>query len=269
MKVVDKATGQQLCAKFFRRYKKRMIWKEQTIKKEIEILKHLDHPNICKLHDYFFESNFIYLVIELLEGGDLLDDEFHHCEDRSEKSISIIMEQILSAVHYIHTRKICHRDIKVENILYKDSKLKVVKLIDFGCATEFKEGIPLTEQVGTVYYMAPELLSSNYNEKCDIWSCGVLLNILFTNLPPYTGNSEMEIVDKIKKGNYNIYQNSLLEKLSDSGKDLLNKMLCNDPKERPSAWQCLNHEWFLKKKEGIDLLQFKEATKEMLDKKPK
>jgi len=117
--------------------------------------------------------------------------------------------------------------------------------------------------------MAPELLSSNYNEKCDIWSCGVLLNILFTNLPPYTGNSEMEIVDKIKKGNYNIYQNSLLEKLSDSGKDLLNKMLCNDPKERPSAWQCLNHEWFLKKKEGIDLLQFKEATKEMLDKKPK
>ena len=246
-----------------------MIWKEENIKKEIEIMKQLDHPNICKFHDYYFENNFIYIIIELLSGGDLLDEHYNHTGNNSEKAISKIISQILSGIHHLHTRNICHRDIKTENILYKSENSDIVKIIDFGSAVEFSPNHPLTEKAGTAYYVAPEVLKGDYNEKCDIWSCGIVLNILLTGIPPYTGDNEDEIKENIKKGGYDVFNNPKLSNISSSAKELLHKMLISDPSLRPSALECLNNDWIKSCKEELDLSTFINASKIMTNYKQK
>ena len=238
-----------------------MTWKEDQIKNEIQIMKQLDHPNICKLHDYYYEPNFIYIVMEILNGGDLLDENRSELKYNSEQEISKIMKQILSALNYLHLKKICHRDIKSENILYKSENSDIVKLIDFGSATEFSQNIKMSEVVGTAYYMAPEVINGSYTEKCDIWACGVLMNILLTGLPPYNGDSEEEILEKIKKGGYDPNQNCVLESISLQAKSLLSKMLQSDYMQRPSAAECLNDEWINNCQIKIDLSKYNKQAR--------
>lgn len=122
------------------------------------------------------------------------------------------------AVNYCHEQNIVHRDLKPENIIFineqSDSKLKV---IDFGTSRKFDSTKKMTKRLGTVkkkkfihnqpYYIAPEVLSHQYNEKCDVWSCGVILYILLCGYPPFTGRSEKDILEKVKIGVYKYDRN--------------------------------------------------------------
>lgn len=111
------------------------------------------------------------------------------------------MKSILSAVVYMHKLGIVHRDLKPENMLYvdntPDSKLK---LIDFGTARKLMPGQKLAKQIGTAYYIAPEVLQKCYDEKCDVWSCGIIMYILLSGYPPFRGSTEKEILDQVKYG---------------------------------------------------------------------
>jgi calcium-dependent protein kinase len=98
------------------------------------------------------------------------------------------MKQILSAVFYMHQKNVMHRDIKPENMLY-DIESKALKIIDFGTAVKFKNGEKLKGLVGTPYYIAPEVIRGEYEEKCDVWSCGVILYIMLCGYPPFNGKS--------------------------------------------------------------------------------
>lgn len=123
----------------------------------------------------------------------------------TEKNLASIMKQILSAVNYMHRKGIVHRDLKPENIVleYRAAKGSMkeppIKIIDFGTATEFKQGVYLTEKVGSPYYVAPDVLDLKYNEKCDLWSCGVMLYTLLSGSPPFKGRTINEIFDNIRR----------------------------------------------------------------------
>ena len=136
------------------------------------------------------------LVLELCEGGDL----FHNIKQSryfSEAKAAQVIKQVLSAVNYMHKQRVVHRDLKPENILV-DKESDTLKIADFGTAAFLRQTQALTEVVGTPYYMAPEVLRGKYDEKCDVWSCGVILYILLCGAPPFNGHSETEILDKIK-----------------------------------------------------------------------
>ncbi len=118
-----------------------------------------------------------------------------------EKDAAVIIRQILSCVNYLHNNKIVHRDIKPENILIEDAKrIDQIKIIDFETASRFNKA-NLTEKIGTPYYIAPEVLKLSYDYKCDIWSIGVIAHILLSSNPPFTGNSDDEILKKVSIGN--------------------------------------------------------------------
>lgn len=123
-------------------------------------------------------------------GGELFD-KISEEQYFSESDAANIIQQVLSSLNYCHKKNIIHRDMKPENLLLdKDEKNPKIKIIDFGTATTFERGKWLTQKFGTPYYIAPEVLKKKYNEKCDIWSCGVILYILLCGYPPFNGKDD-------------------------------------------------------------------------------
>jgi len=160
------------------------------------------------------------------------------------------MFQIFSAINYCHGMKIVHRDLKPENILIVDRNengLPRVKIADFGTSKMFEKGVVQKKVVGSSYYIAPEVLKKHYDEKCDIWSCGVIMYILLSGRPPFPGDSDREIMDKVAIGKYDL-EESPFDQLSNAGKDLIKKLLVKDPKKRITASEALNHAWFKENK---------------------
>ena len=122
-----------------------------------------------------------------------------------EEDAAYIVRQILLAITYCHSRGVVHRDLKPENILIdsinKEGKISI-KVIDFGAALFIPPHSKLYETLGTPYYIAPEVLTGTYNEKCDIWSIGVILYILLSGSVPFDGISNEAIMSNVKKGEY-------------------------------------------------------------------
>ncbi|CAK0839699.1 unnamed protein product, partial [Prorocentrum cordatum] len=147
----------------------------ERFKKEIAIMKMMDHPNIIQ---EVSDHRNIYLAMELCTGGELFEriiKEGHF----GEGDAATVMQQALRAVRYMHEHKIAHRDLKPENFLFQGEapiRDNVLKLIDFGLACNFKDGRPMTTRAGTPYYVAPQVLSGKYCHQCDIWSCGASLS---------------------------------------------------------------------------------------------
>lgn len=213
---------------------------QEKILKEIRILQRVDHPHIVKVYEYFQDHKFIYIVMELVPGGELFT-KIQQMQKFSESQAAKYFFQILSGVNYLHQQRIVHRDLKPENIMLGDDNQ--IKIIDFGTAHTFQPGEKLSSCYGTPYYIAPEVLTEQYNEKCDIWSCGVILYILLTGIPPFNGPNDDEILKSVREGNvrFDIRQ---FEGVSASAKDLIKKMLNKNVKARISAKEALLHPWF-------------------------
>eukprot|EP00347_Sterkiella_histriomuscorum_P023969 403332760 len=212
----------------------------QRFVQEVTLLKQMDHPNILKLYEVYQDDARFYVVTELCEGGELFDEIIKR-NHFSEKDAAEIMLQVLKAINYCHANDICHRDLKPENILIESEGL--IKVIDFGTAQSFKPDQGMHQIIGTVFYMAPEIiLSSKYNEKCDLWSLGVILYCLLTGRPPFYGDSDQEILERVKKG---VYSENYLNQIgiSEQGKDLIRRMLTLDPNQRISASDAIKHDW--------------------------
>lgn len=169
---------------------------------ELGILKRLDHPNIMKLFELYQDEKHYYLVSEFCAGGELAD-RLRRAGHFSETSAANYMKQILSAVSYLHGKRVVHRDLKPENMLLDSNRDDAhIKIIDFGAAGPFKHGEKMKLCVGTPHYIAPEVLNRSYDEKCDVWSCGVIMYVLLCGYQPFTGISRRVIVDRIKSGTY-------------------------------------------------------------------
>ncbi|KAL4492576.1 hypothetical protein ABPG72_007689 [Tetrahymena utriculariae] len=218
---------------------------EDKLFEELAILRQIDHPCIVKVFEHFQDEKYHYLISEYCTGGEL----FERIKDVSpftEKVAAGYMKQILSAISYCHINNIVHRDLKPENILF-DSKAtnSNLKVIDFGASTKFDHNEKLTKRIGTPFYVAPEILTKKpYDEKCDVWSLGVIMYILLCGYPPFWGQTDQEIYEKVKKGKFEFYDEDWADRSSDS-KDLITKMLQYDPKERISATEAYAHPWIL------------------------
>ncbi|CAD8206046.1 unnamed protein product [Paramecium pentaurelia] len=243
-KVTHKTTGLIRAMKQIR--KQELIKEdEQKLFSEMNLLKNLYHPNIVKLYELYQDSNNYYLITEYLCGGELFE-RIKKMNSFTEKRASDLMRQILMAVVYCHEQKIVHRDLKPENVLFSGTEPEaLIKIIDFGCSRRFNSQKNMTKRLGTPYYIAPEVLNHNYNEKCDVWSCGVILYILLCGYPPFTGKNENEIFEKVKTGKFK-FPIEEWDSISREAKNLIQRMLQVDVTSRYSASQALNDPWISK-----------------------
>ena len=254
----------------------------QKLLDEINILRKLEHPNIMKIYEYFDDNEYIYIVSELCDQGDLLG-KMQKLGSMSELVVKFLMEQILNALSYLHDNRVFHGDIKLENVmLYKTSKKKgrrltkiindsfkvekdienlkyngssfledmmdyEVKLIDFGCSKflQRKKHNKLSGIVGTSIYCSPEVIDNLYDERSDEWSCGVLMYILLCGEPPFQGNTEEEIFANVKKG-YIDFSKKKFKNISENCIDLIKKLLEPNKKYRIKASEALSHPFFIK-----------------------
>ncbi|CAG9333134.1 unnamed protein product [Blepharisma stoltei] len=254
------ATGQKRAIKTI--HKSSIINDDAERKKfisEIEILRKADHPNIVKLYEFYEDEEHYHLVTEHVKGGELFD-YIIKSKMLSEKIAAHFMSQLLSAVLYCHANNIVHRDLKPENLLLEtqanDANLKV---IDFGTSAIFEPCKNLTQKYGTAYYIAPEVLRKDYNEKCDIWSCGVILYILLCGKPPFYGRNDRDIIRRVEKGEFSM-KGSEWDVISPQAKLLISKMLDFDPQTRISASEAVQDEWICRFTDKSDLTETQELT---------
>ena len=210
--------------------------------KELEILKSIAHPNILKVYEYFEDNFYFHMVTELISGGQLFDYVLQ-TKMLTEAIAAGFMQQIFSGVSYCHENGIIHGDLQPENILLEaQSSNSVIKIIDFGTSTLI--GSTLSDQsYSNALFTAPEILSSKqYNEKCDIWSCGVILYILLSGKPPFFGKEQKDIAQRAIIGDYTLKSAEWL-KISSTAKDLVKRCLEYNPMNRISAKEALEHAW--------------------------
>ena len=242
--VKNKTTGQLYACKELQKNKLNNV---ASLKSEIQILIKLDHPNIIKLYEIYENDNYIYLVMELCTGGELFDRIIQKTEQGkqfTEKEVANIFQQMMSAINYCHSNKIVHRDLKPENLLLAtQDENSPIKVIDFGMSRIFNNKQAMFDKVGTAYYISPEVLDGFYDEKCDIWSAGVILYILLCGYPPFNGNDDDEIFESIKKRKF-VFPDAEWANISKEAKDLINKML-SEPLTRLTAEQVLGHPWLV------------------------
>ena len=216
----------------------------ESIKREIDILRSLDHPNIVKYFETYEDEYYLHIVMEYIAGDNL----FRVLTDQkrfkfTERAISKIMTCLLKAVLFLHHNGIIHRDIKPENIVFiEQNNFNALKLIDFGLSIQ-QNARKDNRRVGTPYYMAPEMIKGNFVYASDVWSMGVILYILATGKQPFRGHSKEEVFNKIKMGKYD-HRTLHYAKCSTQIKDLIRKMLVSEPSKRISIDCCLEHIWF-------------------------
>ena len=241
---------------------------EREILNEINILRTLDHPNILKIFEFYSNKESYFLVTELCSEGEL----FQEIIDKgpfSENCSAYIMFQILSAINYCHNMKIIHRDLKPENILIADRdkhNFPTIKICDFGTSKMFEKGAIQYRVVGSSYYIAPEVLKKKYDEKCDLWSCGVILYILLSGRPPFGGENDKQILESVALGKYDL-QMAPFNKVSKSCIDLIKKLLAMDQQKRISAQEALAHKWFKdnKSKELFNKIKDQSILKKLIN----
>ena len=243
LRVQSLATGHIYACK---KMNKRKITNKGRFKTEIDLLRATDHPNIIKLYDIFEDNIFIYLIMEECTGGEFFDRLAKRAKENkmyTEKDGARILKQILQAVNYLHSHGVCHRDLKPENILFSTiSEDSQVKLIDFGLSKVFDgDNNTMKGTVGTTFYMAPEVINGKYDEKCDIWSCGVILYIMLCGKPPFYSSDEEELKEKICSMQYDLNYKQFLN-VSQDALDLL-KSIFVPMEQRPSAYDLLNTKW--------------------------
>ena len=241
---------------------------DNEILNEINILRYMDHPSVLKIFEFYSNKKSYSIVTELCPGGEL----FQQIIDKgpfNEKYSAFVMYQLFSAVNYCHKMHIVHRDLKPENILIvsKDQDgYPTIKVCDFGTSKIFEKGKIERKLVGSSYYIAPEVLKKKYNEKCDLWSCGVIMYILLSARPPFGGEDDTDIMERVAIGEYDL-ESPPFDKLSKNALDLIKRLLTMDVNERINAEQALNHPWFKdnKSKELFNRLNGNETMKTLIE----
>ncbi|KAM7045068.1 ribosomal protein S6 kinase alpha-3 isoform 4-T9 [Molossus nigricans] len=241
---IHKATNMEFAVKIIDKSKR-----DPT--EEIEILlRYGQHPNIITLKDVYDDGKYVYVVTELMKGGELLDKILRQ-KFFSEREASAVLFTITKTVEYLHAQGVVHRDLKPSNILYVDESgnPESIRICDFGFAKQLRaENGLLMTPCYTANFVAPEVLKrQGYDAACDIWSLGVLLYTMLTGYTPFANGPDdtpEEILARIGSGKFSLsggYWNSV----SDTAKDLVSKMLHVDPHQRLTAALVLRHPWIV------------------------
>ncbi|XP_001371742.1 ribosomal protein S6 kinase alpha-2 isoform X1 [Monodelphis domestica] len=220
---------------------------------EIEILlRYGQHPNIITLKDVYDDGKYVYLVMELMRGGELLDRILRQ-KYFSEREASAVLCTITKTMDYLHSQGVVHRDLKPSNILYMDESGNPdsIRICDFGFAKQLRaENGLLMTPCYTANFVAPEVLKrQGYDAACDIWSLGILLYTMLAGFTPFANGPDdtpEEILARISSGKYALSGGNW-DSVSDAAKDVVSKMLHVDPHQRLTAVQVLRHPWIINK----------------------
>uniref|UniRef100_A0A674MV25 Calcium/calmodulin dependent protein kinase I n=1 Tax=Takifugu rubripes TaxID=31033 RepID=A0A674MV25_TAKRU len=223
--------------------KKALEGKENNIENEIAVLHRIKHPNIVSLEDIFESTSHLYLVMQLVSGGELFD-RIVEKGFYTERDASQLIHQILDAVKYLHDMGIVHRDLKPENLLYysmdEDSKIMIS---DFGLSKIEGSGSVMSTACGTPGYVAPEVLAQKpYSKAVDCWSIGVISYILLCGYPPFYDENDAKLFEQILKAEYE-FDSPYWDDISDSAKDFICHLMEKEPSKRYTCDQALQHPW--------------------------
>ncbi|KAL0978138.1 hypothetical protein UPYG_G00166630 [Umbra pygmaea] len=223
--------------------KKALEGKENNIENEIAVLHRIKHTNIVSLEDIFESSSHLYLVMQLVSGGELFD-RIVEKGFYTERDASQLIHQILDAVKYLHDMGIVHRDLKPENLLYysmdEDSKIMIS---DFGLSKIEDTGTVMSTACGTPGYVAPEVLAQKpYSKAVDCWSIGVISYILLCGYPPFYDENDAKLFEQILKAEYE-FDSPYWDDISDSAKDFICHLMEKDFMKRYTTDQALQHPW--------------------------
>ena len=232
--------------------KKLKTEKLKQLQQEIRIMASLNHPNTLRLQECFESKDEVHLVLELLQGGELLDRL--HAQPNSmfpENVARQYVRTILATVRYCHAQGIVHRDLKLENFLFETTNADSdIKLIDFGLSQRCESvDQVLTKSCGTPYYVSPEVLECRYTSKCDVWSVGVITYMLLSGSPPFYGRTDTETLKSVKAGRFQFLE-APFKNVSAAAKAFIRACLVRGESKRPSAEQLMSHHWFVETNGG-------------------
>ena len=255
--------------KFLKIVSRASIDDEKNFIKEIESIMKLEHPNISKLNEYFTDESNIYLITDFVINGKL-SDYLQQNKFFNEQQTQFIMNQLLSAIDYLHNNNIIHCDINLDNILVdkitenqSNEQLINIKLTNIGIfnfVTSEKH-----TQIKEVLFKSPEVVNKRYSYKCDIWSCGVVMFYLLKGYHPFQGNSIEDVYHNIKNDNINF---DSIPGISRHAKDLLSKMIERNQDRRFTASECMSHKWmrlFNERKSESNPKSTKQSNKSLKD----
>jgi len=222
--------------------KKALKGKEDSLENEIRVLKRLKHANIVALLEVFEDKMKVFLVMDLVTGGELFD-RIVEKGSYSEKDAADLIKQVLSAVAYMHEEGVVHRDLKPENLLYyspdADSKIMIS---DFGLSKMEESGVMATA-CGTPGYVAPEVLAQKpYGKAVDVWSIGVISYILLCGYPPFYDENDANLFAQILKGEFE-FDSPYWDDISDEAKDFIRSLMCVNVEHRLTCHTALEHCW--------------------------
>lgn len=240
-------TGEAFAVKLVERQLHFNAESKHSFEREVAVFNRLRHPGVCRLRTVVSEPEYHLLVVELCEGNELFDKVAAGA--LSEDDARGYFTQILSAVDYCHSQKVYHRDLKLENVLLKDTVSNTIKVSDFGMAKDTNvSSMPKTKRIGTIAYMAPEVADaeSGYNGAAvDVWSMGVMLYVMVVCNYPFGhdgdgGDHTRTVLSRIRSGTFAFPRHV---RLSDDIQDLIKGMLTVDPTQRITIAEIRQHPW--------------------------
>lgn len=241
----DKINGDRVAVKKIEKNKMVLPIAVEDVKREVKILQALSgHENVVQFYHAFDDDSYVYIVMELCEGGELLDRILSKKDSRyTEKDAAIVVRQMLKVAAECHLHGLVHRDMKPENFLFKspkdDSSLKAT---DFGLSDFIRPGKKFSDIVGSAYYVAPEVLKRKSGPESDVWSIGVITYILLCGRRPFWDKTEDGIFKEVLR-NKPDFRRKPWPTISTSAKDFVKKLLVKDPRARLTAAQALSHPW--------------------------
>ncbi|KAF3624180.1 Calcium-dependent protein kinase 16, partial [Capsicum annuum] len=241
----DKSSGDRVAVKRIEKNKMVLPIAVEDVKREVKILKALaGHENVVQFYNSFEDENYVYIVMELCEGGELLDRILSKKDSRyTEKDAAIVVRQMLKVAAECHLHGLVHRDMKPENFLFKSSKAdSPLKATDFGLSDFIRPGKKFQDIVGSAYYVAPEVLKRRSGPESDVWSIGVITYILLCGRRPFWDKTEDGIFKEVLR-NKPDFRRKPWSNISNSAKDFVKKLLVKDPRARLTAAQALSHPW--------------------------
>lgn len=208
------------------------------------------HPYIVRLEDVYEDAQHVHLVTELCTGGELYDKvvalTLTPQKHFNEATAARIVRNILSALSYLHEVKhIVHRDLKASNFLFVSPKHPtLIKIIDFGLSRVHEKQDVMRSRVGTPYYVAPEVLTSDYTNKCDVWSIGVIAYMLVSGTLPFLAEDERQTIQLVQHAEV-AFDKNRWQGISEQAKEFVSYLLQKDPEQRPTAREAMHHEWIV------------------------
>jgi len=226
----------------------------------VDILKSVQHKNIAVLKEHFEGDQYLVLVLELQEGGELIHHLVGSSEAYTEDSARKNVRQILEVLEYLHSKNIIHKSILPENVLYTKKEGGDIKLTGFSLSQITKDDKELGVSGGDPGFLAPELISQqDYGRPVDLWSVGVITYILLSGYRPFNDTNTVRLNSKIRQAEYQLPEKDWKE-VSQEAKDFIKALITVDAGKRLTAKQALDHAWF-KKSGGVTLAHVKTNLK--------